>query len=200
VQRPKLRDHLEQRGFTLGPKQWPGNPPLQPGRFNVMFDPFKAAPVHEPAGGGVLYFQPADRGDFAGYAQLLALTRGFSDGYAVFVSTLYGPKRHQDRRYLAQLRAVSIEALQQQFGIRDLRDEWGRPLPPVQQPSGLVDLLWEFVLHQKTFWGTRFWDTLSPASALGGDGEYEREQLAFGMMSEAPGIARVWSRAWLVER
>jgi hypothetical protein len=200
VDRLDLRTYLEQHGVTIGPKAWPGNPPHQPGRFRAVFDPFKAAPVYEPSGGGVLYFDVVDRTTFDQYLKSFAVTRGFADGYAVFVSTLLGSRRQRDRRYLAQLRIVSIEALEQQFGLRDLRDEKGRPLPPTKQPLGVGELMWQFILHQQGHWGTGFSDGRAPAGALGGDGEYAREQLAFALMSEAPGVIRIWSRAWLVER
>jgi len=39
-----------------------------------------------------------------------------------------------------------------------------------------------------------------PAGAAGGDGEYAREALAFGLLTERPGVYRVWGRAWLVEK
>jgi len=200
MERQGLRDYLKARGIVIGPKAWPGSATRQPGGFGLVYDPFQAAPKYEPAGGGVLYFDCVERKAFGRLLDLVDAARGFTDGYAVFVSTLHGPKRQYARRYLAQLRAISIEALEGHFGLRGLRDELGRPRQLVKQAIGLTDLMWDFILHQQDYWGTSCFDERAPRGAVGGDEREAREQLAFGLMSESHGICRIWSRAWLVER
>lgn len=197
----ELREYLEARGVVIGPKQWPGgNLTRQPGDFRLLYDPIAAAPITDPAGGGIVHFGSIDRASFDGLVDLLAIGRGFDGGVAVFISTVLGAARQRERRYLAQLRAVSGSAMERDFGAKGLWEGMGQPQALLRQGLNLEELLWNFVLHQQAYWGTSFADGRAPAGALGGDGEDAREQLAFGLMAEQDGICRIWSRAWLVNR
>ena len=60
------------------------------------------------------------------------------------------------------------------------------------------ELLWPFVLHHQALWGTSSWDTRAPAIST----EELRPvpgELALGLLAEAAGVYRVWSRFVLDE-
>ena len=154
--------------------------------------PFRAAPVFDPRG-GLVYFGPQSAEDsFQALLHLLNIQAEATE-YAVFVDTAFDPR---EARYLVQLRIVRPGALNRFFGAYPDPDD----LAYLHQPRTVGALLWAFIGHQQGYWGTLFADPRAPAGALGGDGEYAREELAFGLMTEVSGVYRIWSRAWLVEK
>lgn len=62
------------------------------------------------------------------------------------------------------------------------------------------DLVWTFVQSQQQVWG--IYNTSQLSGVMGGDGDWAKEALAFGLMVENAyhGVYRIWSRAWLVTK
>jgi hypothetical protein len=186
----------------IAPAVWPGRfLPLQPGDLTQFFTnrgggedfhPFRGAPAGEPAGG--IVYLPAElaREDFFTLLRLLGVDGGRTD-YAVFAAASTEPQRD---RYLVQVRAISPWMLDTWFGVR------AKDADPslLLQDRPLAEMLWAFIGHQQAVWGTFFADPRAPAGALGGDHGSAKEELAFGFMVEGPGIYRIWSRAWLVDK
>lgn len=186
----------------IAPNPWPGKPlTVQPGDLSTFFlqegpartlHPFSNAPVFEERG-GLMYFgaQPG-QDEFRTVLRLLHIDGDHTD-YAVFVDASGDPVHD---RYLIQIRTIRVWALKRLFLVYpDAADP-----SLTHQDRTLNDLLWAFIGHQQGYWGTLFADPRAPAGTLDGDGEYAREELAFGIMKEGPGICRLWSRAILVEK
>ncbi len=186
----------------FAPPEWTGtSATLQPGDLTAFITPrglqgsihpLQDAPLFE-AHGGHLYLDALPRADtFRTLLQALGIPTDKTQ-YAAFIAEASVPEKE---RYLVQLRLVSLGALNHVFGIYPDASE----TLLVQQEHSIGDVLWAFVGHQQGYWGTFFADPRAPQGAFGGDDEYAREELAFGLMVETPGIYRIWSRAWLVEK
>lgn len=70
----------------------------------------------------------------------------------------------------------------------------------VEQSVSVAEALWNFYQSQISRYNPEkelYHSKLS--GVIGGDGDYQREQLAFGMLVEnrEEGIYRIWSRAYL---
>lgn len=154
-------------------------------------DPIKSAPAAEPAS-GVIYFEPPSQHDFQTLLRLLQVRQQLHE-YAVFVE--HSANTREDR-YLTQLRIISTSALANVFRahIGDVDPAY------LNQPLSIGELLWKFIHQQQTAWGTDYSAEL--AGTLGGDGDWAREKLAFGLMVENAYhcVYRIWSRPWLVTK
>lgn len=153
--------------------------------------PFHAAPTAEAAG-GTLYFAPPQPGDFEAALRLLAIRIDLNE-YAAFVGH---SKNTLEDRYLSQLRIVSKFALANLYQAPISEEDHAL----IQQPLCIGDLLWRFVTQQQAYWSHSENQTL--AGKLGGDGDWARESLAFGLMVENAYhcVYRIWSRPWLVTK
>ena len=154
--------------------------------------PLRDAPTNVAAG-GVVYFddQPA-QANLALLANMLGI-RQHTKEYAAIWSQSENP---QHDRYIDQLRIVSKIALAGVFAA---------PLEPgmeslVDQPLSIGEALWAFIEDQQDYWGEGMNAKLD--GIMGGDGDWARESLCFGLMVENSyrGIYRIWSRAWLVTK
>lgn len=154
-------------------------------------DPIKAAPAAEPAGGAI-YFAPPNQDDFQALVRLLQIRCQLVD-YAVFVE--HSTDTSVDR-YLTQLRIISTSALANLYRapIGDADETF------LNQPLPVGELLWKFITHQQEVWGTGYSNEL--AGTLGGDNDWAREKLAFGLLIENAYhcVYRIWSRPWLVTK
>jgi hypothetical protein len=158
------------------------------------FDQPKAHPILNgpltEASGGTLYFDDG--------VSLESLTAAMevlgiyaTPDYVAYASSAGDPV---NERYLDQLRIVSSHALGSVFGAG--------PEPPRQAldaPAAIIG----FVAAQRAKWnaaGSSYSAKLS--GAAGGDGDWAKESLAFGLHVENTywGVYRVWSRAWLVTK
>jgi hypothetical protein len=65
---------------------------------------------------------------------------------------------------------------------------------------GIAAAIEQFIAAERERWGTGMSSALR--GTFGGDGDWAKESLCFGLMVENPyyGVYRVWSRAWLVTK
>ena len=154
-------------------------------------DPIRNAPVNT-AEGGCVYL---DRGfDQAALDTLLALmgvyvgTRDYSVFYANAADVI-------EERFLHQLRIVCRSGLRSLFRIQKETIE-----PLEDQRKNVGELLWAFIEREREMWGRGYSPQLD--GRLGGDGDFAREALAFGLLVENQyhGVYRIWSRPWLVTK
>ncbi|MDP2933513.1 MAG: hypothetical protein Q8N81_05285 [bacterium] len=163
------------------------------GRFSE--NPIKSAPSQEPSGGVIYFGNGITKADFKALLRLLEVQVGYKD-YAVFVAESEQPGKDG---YLVQMRIVTKFGLKFMFGA--LTDTEYDKFPEQQLTIG--DALREFIEREAGRWGTSFMDDGRGLQGLfGGDGDYAREELAFGFMmeNEYHGVYRIWSRAWLVTK
>jgi hypothetical protein len=153
-------------------------------------DPIRGAPTTEPAGGTVYFRGDPERTDVDALLRLMGAGPAGTD-YAVFVAEAANPP---DERFLKQLRIVGHGALRSLFRVGGDGDSF------TPQPLTVGELIWAFVEEQQARWGTGMGGALT--GALGGDGDWAKESLAFGFLVENGhwGICRVWSRPWLVTK
>lgn len=159
----------------------------------VTGHPIRDASTNEPSG-GVVYFGGTPREeDIEALFRLLSV-RVDSKDYAAFVEPSLEPI---EDRYLVQMRIVSRFALQYLFGALD--SEGYESFPSQERSVG--EVLWQFILDQQDTWGTGM-NSYEIRGVMGGDGDYAKEELAFGFMveNEYNSIYRIWSRAWLVTK
>lgn len=155
--------------------------------------PIRDASKNEPAG-GVVYFGGTPREeDIEALFRLLNVSAHLKD-YAAFVEHSLQPI---EDRYLVQMRIVSRFALKYLFGALD-SDEY-ESFPPQDRTIG--EVLWQFIQDQQDKWGTGM-DSYELRGVMGGDGDFAKEELAFGFMveNEYNSVYRIWSRAWLVTK
>lgn len=158
-------------------------------------DPIKNSPSQEPSGGVIYFGNGVARADFEALLRLLEVKKNKKD-YAVFIAESEQPGKDG---YLAQMRIIT------KFGLRFMFEtltETEYDKFPEQQLS-IGDVLYGFLEKETERWGTSFMDDSRGLQGLfGGDGDFAREELAFGFMieNEYHGIYRIWSRAWLVTK
>jgi hypothetical protein len=143
--------------------------------------PKRDAPLTEPAGGTVFFDDDIEEAQFKALLQLLKLQR-YGKDYAAFIDDADEPRA---QGYLTTLRVLGGAAIKV-FGIKD-------ELP--EQPIDAETLMWTFIRRER----------LRPRSirgSFGGDGDWAKEALCFGLMVENSAWAafRIWSRAWLVTK
>lgn len=143
-------------------------------------NPIKAAPLYEPNGGFVFFGCPVQQDDFFGLCRVLGIPSVRAGEYAATIVRADDPL---EEGYLFQMRLS--------------RREVDRP----QQELTMAEAMFAFIENQQEEWGTSFTDHRLRGAA-GGDGDFAKEELAFGLMIENDsfGIYRIWSRAWLVTK
>jgi hypothetical protein len=152
--------------------------------------PFSGAPVTDPGGGTIYFDHRCERTDIEAMLRLMQV-RGHLTDYAAFLQDATKP----EDRYLTQLRIVSGGALSYLFRTPD--DPEGTALRGQTLPIG--EVIWRFIeWYRRENEAGRY----SVTGALGGDGDWARESLAFGFMveNEYHSIYRIWTRAWLVTK
>lgn len=156
-------------------------------------DPFKLGPKQDPVG-GVLYFDNGIEEE-----NLLALSKVVgmwkNKSYAAYAVESQTPR---EDGYLRQLRLVDRFALTSLFQNALKREDY-ESFP--EQELTMPEALWAFIEHEKKDWGTHF-GAAKLEGKFGGDGDFAREKLSFGLMVENPyfHVYRIWSRAWLVTK
>jgi hypothetical protein len=201
---------LQERARLIGylsptaPCPWPSpRPPLrgEPGNLRLFYfatgpgvavGPFQDAPPAQSKGGKLYLDAGLDREGLKQALRMLGIDDTRQHNYAVFTAIAEDPMQQQ---YLVQARVVTQWMLENMFLARPLSD--ARPL---QHKRTIEEYFWAFLGHQKAVFGGFFGDRRSPRGAFGGDGDYAKEELSFGLMVELPGVYRIWSRAWLVEK
>jgi hypothetical protein len=195
---PGVLDRFIPEGFSLG-----GPAIMRPGdTIDAAFrttgyygidqrsaDPILSAPSELPCGGTLYFDEHALGPHFPPILDALGVHRRLTE-FAVFAGRSGNTVRD---RYLEQLRLVSHAALRQLFGV---------PAPAVAalgaQNANLEEAIVSFVDGQRRRWS----DPRALAGALGGDGDWAKERLAFGLFVENGNwqVIRVWSRPWLVTK
>jgi hypothetical protein len=152
--------------------------------------PFLGAPVTEPSGGTIYFDDQCNRQDIEAMLRLMGVHDRLTD-YAAFLLEATSP----EERYLTQMRLVSGDALSFLYRIPD--EPQGMALR--QQRLSVGEVVWRFI---EWFKREKYEGRYSVDGALGGDGDWARESLAFGFMVENEYLAiyRIWTRAWLVTK
>jgi hypothetical protein len=156
-------------------------------------DPFLDAPLNDAAAGTVYFDGTPERADFEALLRVLNVAARVEE-YGVFLQDADDPLQ---QRYLTQMRVVCSWGLTSLFRVP--ADEVARSVS--KQPVSLGKLLWKFIEDQQHTWGTRM-GSHALRGVMGGDGDWAKEELAFGLMVENGyhGVFRIWSRAWLVTK
>lgn len=180
--------------FPLRPWDNPFAPsPAQFYSYHIHTDhPLRGAPLTEPAGGTVYFGGTPEQSDVEALLRLMGVHQS-EEHYAVFLGHADDPEAE---RYLRQLRVVSRFGLKYMF--RALTDEEYEAFPAQKVIIG--ELIWKFIEDQQETDGTGY--SMKLSGAMGSDGDWAKETLAFGFMveNEYHGVYRVWSRAWLVTK
>jgi hypothetical protein len=185
------------QGFGMGAPMiitpYGGPPsPTYYGLQDPQVHPMLNAPVTDSRGGTVYFDDGIDEMTLNALLGGIGVFEGASN-YAAFVASSADP---QKERYLDQLRIVSSGALQALFAC-----ELKEPMPT--QPLTVGQAIASFVQRQKEKWNKGSWTFPSSlAGTAGGDGDWAKESLAFGLTVENTywGVYRVWSRSWLVTK
>ncbi|MDP3955184.1 MAG: hypothetical protein Q8Q15_02365 [bacterium] len=164
-------------------------------------NPFTSAPSQEPCGGVIYFGNGVTKADFEALMRIMEVQPAHvvksSKEFAVFTAESKQPGKDG---YLAQMRIVSKFGLRYLFGA--LTETQYEKFP--QQGLTAVDTLWLFIEEERQRWGTSFLQDKEKGlcGLFGGDGNYAREELAFGFMVENGHnmVLRLWSRAWLVTK
>jgi hypothetical protein len=163
------------------------------GKSENDLNPFQAV-ASDTSIGGFLHF--GNRINEISLRTLLNIAEVHLDSrdYAIFRHESENPK---DDGYLIQMRLVSKFALQYLF--RSITEEEYRKFK--DQKKTFLNTCWDFIEEERDKYGTLFGHP-KLAGALGGDGHYAQEGLAFGFMVENSyhRVYRIWSRAWLVTK
>ena len=157
-----------------------------------LVNPFVTAPRDESAGGVLFFGNDIAKNDFLALTRVLEINN--KKDYAAFLGESVIPK---EDGYLRQLRLVSAFALRFHYGV--LTSQELNQFPA--QDLTMSEAFWRFIEHEKMDWGT-FFGSPKLEGKFGGDGDFAREELSFGIMVENSyeQIYRIWSRAWLVTK
>lgn len=157
-------------------------------------DPIRSAPSTLPQGGTVYFDRFDPDSGLDGVLRVLAMD-GIQTDYVVFTGE--SPDTVKDR-YLDQMRIVGFGALAQLFAI---------PRPVIEalprQKLGVGDAVRAFLAQQASKWhDADYRYSRRLAGSLGGDGDWAKERLGFGLTVENGywDVFRVWSRPWLVTK
>lgn len=161
-------------------------------------DPLKNAPEQEECGGVIYFGNGISKSDFEALMRVMGVDQYRpSRNFAVFTAESRQPGKD---RYLTQMRIVSTFGLRFMFGVLDEANYDAFP----EQGVSTVEALWAFIEHERECWGVSFTEDEEKGlrGLFGGDGDFAREELAFGFMVENDyhGVYRIWSRAWLVTK
>ena len=216
----KLSDRI-----TLAPAKWPeGKPEAEPGDLTLFVpnglglaaplimgphdrleDAFKRrdfygftapsanpllnAPLNDDKGGVVYLHGYLKREELQSLLSLM----GGSDRTREYAAFWSKSENVQTDRYVEQLRIVPKGAIQSLF--RAPAEKAGAEL--IKQQLTVEEALWAFVEDQQARY-----DSSALTGCLGGDGDWAKERLAFGLMVENSywGVCRIWSRAWLITK
>ena len=175
----------------------PWDDPNKPADFGKFYgfqpgnaDPIKNAPATDDAG-GTIYFRHVPWETFETVLKVI----GILSRMRTYVVLVQPSENVEEDRYLVQMRIVTGAALSGVFGVR------GAEVP--EQPVEIGPLIQAFLDEQLDVWNPERMAFPRELSGIaGGDGDWAKEGLAFGLTVENRywGIYRVWSRAWLVTK
>jgi hypothetical protein len=202
--------------LRIYPSVWPGKQlSTQPGDLSLFVlpgnnacgyqngmqsNPFTDAPKTEGAGGIIYFDNDIAREDLDALMRMWGRCSNKSWPPKDYTAFIAESKQPSQEGYLAQMRIVDKFGLRHLFSA--LTDAEDMQFP--EQELNLVEALWRFIEHERNRWGTSFTEDEAKglAGLFGGNGDYAREQLSFGLMLENGyyDIIRIWSRAWLVTK
>jgi hypothetical protein len=152
--------------------------------------PFLDAPLAEPAG-GILYFDDGAPAEAVVALRIMGIYD--TSDYVAFTGSSEDPPAE---RYLDQMRLVTHTAAASLFRAR-----WSAP--PPGQTLTVTEAVAAFIEAQQANWNEpRYTFSSRLRGTAGGDGDWAKESLAFGVHVENThwGVYRVWSRPWLVTK
>jgi hypothetical protein len=156
-------------------------------------DPVRGAPLTDPAGGTVYFDDSIKRGDLSTLLRVMHV-KDYEKDFVVFAASARDPSAE---RYLDQVRIMSKRALRL-FGVEQ------EAATLAEQPISVGQFIIRFVKGQRRKWSDPNGNPYSIRldGLFGGDGDFAREALCFGLMVENQpwSVYRVWSRAWLVTK
>jgi hypothetical protein len=156
-------------------------------------DPIRDAPRAE-ASGGTVYF---DNDVSPGALDALLRILGVMTEERNFIVVCASADNPSEARYLDQIRIMPAAALRDLFGFHaDPKPTW--PVTPITV-GALAHL---FLSLQRERWNDPRSAFAQLRGTLGGDGDWAKESLAFGIMVENTSwrIYRLWSRPWLLTK
>jgi len=163
-------------------------------------NPFTGAPSQEAAGGIIYFGNDISQDDFFALMRIMGVLsdhRILRKDFAAYTSESEQPG---EDGHLVQLRLVSKFGMRYMFGALDSAEYDRFP----EQELGMAEAFWYFIERERKRWGTSFTQDAERGlhGLFGGDGNFAREELAFGFMleNEYHQIYRIWSRAWLVTK
>lgn len=171
------------------------------GLQHTDINPFAMGESMEAASGVVFFDIPRSKEDFMGFLRVLGVANSSVPGHDEHNCHYWAFVKESDEPghdgYLKQMRVVDRFGLKYLYRMLDEQSYHNFP----DQPLSLPDFLWLFIQDQVKAYGTTFYST-QLAGKFGGDGDFEREQLSFGLMIENSyhNVYRIWSRAWLVTK
>jgi hypothetical protein len=147
--------------------------------YEHVWHPLLGAPPSEATGGVIYFGRHTQRADFEGMLRCLDV-RSLDTHYLAYSEEASDVGR---QAFVTQLRLISGFAMKFMFGLSDV----------AAQPSSIGEALWRFVELDHV---------ADVDGALGGDGDWAYEKIAFGLMVENAyhGIYRIWSRPYLVSK
>ncbi len=155
--------------------------------------PVLNAPLTSPSGGTVYFGDSVDAEDLGTLLRLVGVHARHDDAIVAYGEAA-DPKADG---YLHQMRVLSRFGLKRLFGAVD------GDLPPKREPAVSVGaIIRAFVDFERRYWRDGYAHSAKLRGAAGGDGNWAKEALAFGLSVENPDnlVYRVWSRAWLVTK
>ncbi len=194
---PGAEDRFLPRGFLVGPPSviFPYNRDIPPDHYygaeTNSGNPFKDAPLQDPCGGTV-YFETTAPEWLKTLMNLMGIRSDTRD-YLAFGMSASDPV---ELRFLDQIKILSHAAVRNVFRVEEEK------LPEPQELT-VGEAVTGFVQAQADKWEEPGY-TFSPrlSGAAGGDGDWAKEALAFGLHVENCywGVYRIWSRPWLVTK
>ncbi|WP_419912661.1 hypothetical protein [Hoeflea sp.] len=183
------------RNFLAGsPVSSSLSPAREPGYYfsdgKITGNPFLDAPLDQ-ATGGTVYFESEREENLRSLVRMLMGYKSQRNDFTAFGISAINPV---EERFLDQMKIVPHAA------ISHVSETDQNGLPGDQRVT-MEEAIIGFVRAQSQKWnepGRTFSSRLS--GAAGGDGEYAKEALAFGLHMENThwGVLRLWSRPWLV--
>jgi hypothetical protein len=164
-------------------------------------NPFLGAPKQDACGGIIYFDNSITKQDFEALMRIMGIQPANfvnqRNDFALFCSESEEPGKDG---YLAQIRVVPKFGLCYLFGAIN-EDEYDNFF---EQKMNICETLWLFIENERKRWGTSFMQDEEKGliGLFGGDGDFKREELSFGLMLENSyyNICRIWSRGWLVTK
>lgn len=187
---PSDASHFVPQGLAMSAPRivtpYSGGPePSYYGGAGTLTHPVKSAPLNDDAGGVVYFSRHMAPVELIQALDLFGF-RSLETDYALFLAA---SKQPREDNFLELMRIISLPALRHFYRC----DTSGLAVQTHNAGEAVTRFL---------EWQAEKWSGSALAGLLGGDGDWAKERLAFGLLVENSywGVYRVWSRAWLVTK